>query len=155
MSNIIQALKSEIIRLSRKEAKAAVAPVKKPSIAARKALADLKKRVSALEKATKALTALLSKIPVQKPEPIEGKKARITGKGMRSLRRKLRLTQEEFGKLVGVSSQNVYQWERKNGALRVRDVTRANILSVRDFGAREAKAKLAEMKVVKGKKGKK
>ncbi len=152
MPNIARVFKDEIIRLSRKEAKAAITPVKKPSIAARKALADIKRRVSALEEATKSLSALLSKIKMPAPEPVEGKKARITGKGMRSLRKKLRLTQGEFGKLAGVSSQNVYQWERKDGALRVRAATRANILGIRDFGAREAKAKLAEMSVGKRKK---
>jgi len=41
MPNIAKAFKDEIVRLSRKEAKAAVTPVKKPSLAARKALADL------------------------------------------------------------------------------------------------------------------
>ena len=76
---------------------------------------------------------------------------------MRSLRKKLRLTQEGFGKLVGVSSQNVYQWERKNGAIRVREATKAAILAMRDFGVREAKTKLAGMekgkKAAKGKQG--
>jgi len=149
MPNIARAFRDEVIRLSRKEAKAAFTPVRKPSVAARKALADLKRRVSALEKATKSLAVQLSKLPQPQPEPAEGKKARITGKGMRSLRKKLRLTQGDFGRLVGVSSQNVYQWERKDGALRVRNATRANILSIRDLGAREAKARLAEMKPVK------
>jgi len=80
MPNIAKVFKDEIIRLARKEAKTAITPVRKPSIAARKALAELKRRFSALEKATKSLAAILARIPVQKAVAEEGKKARITGK---------------------------------------------------------------------------
>ena len=48
---------------------------------------------------------------------------RITAKGMRSLRRKLRLTQAEFARLAGVSTPTVWQWEKKTGALKVRGET--------------------------------
>ena len=113
--------------------KVAVTPVRKPAGANRKALADLKRRVATLEKECRRLGGLLAKVPEPQAEPAEGQKARITGKGMRSLRRKLGLTQDEFGKLLGVSVQNVYQWERKNGPIRVRDATRTAILAVRDL----------------------
>ena len=33
-----------------------------------------------------------------------------------------------------ITSQNVYQWERRNGVIRVREATRAAILVVRSFG---------------------
>ena len=46
----------------------------------------------------------------------------------------------------------VYQWEKKNGPLHVRETTRAAILAVRDLGAREAKERLAGL--AGGKKGK-
>jgi DNA-binding transcriptional regulator YiaG len=61
---------------------------------------------------------------------------------MRSLRRKLRLSADFFGKLLNVSGPAVYQWEKRNGPLRVRPTTRAAILSIRNLGTREAKAKL-------------
>ena len=162
MPNFTQSFKQEVIRLSRKEIKAAIGPVKKPSIAAKKAVADLNKRLSLLEKSYAALQKQMAKLEAAAPvvaKSEEGKKARITGKGMRSLRKKLRLTGAEFGKLLGVSTVNVYKWETRNGPIRVREATKAAILSIRDFGSREAKAKLAEMvvvkKAVKGKKGKK
>jgi hypothetical protein len=48
--------------------------------------------------------------------------------------------------------EGVYQWERKPGMLRLRDATKAAVMAVRGLGAREAKARLAEMaKVKKGK----
>ena len=143
MSTFISSFKAEVIRLARKEAKAAVTPIKKPSGSNRKALADLKRRVATLEKECRRLGSLLAKVPQPQSEPTEGQKARITAKGMRSLRRKLGLTGEEFGKLLGVSTVTVYQWEKKNGPLHVREATRAAILAVRGLGSREAKERLA------------
>jgi DNA-binding transcriptional regulator YiaG len=156
MSNIVQVLKAEIIRLAKKEAKAAVAPIRKPSVAVRKAVADLKQRVASLEKENKRIAALLAKIP--QPEPVVapvGPRNWISGKGIRSLRQKLGLSQEAFAKLVGVSVNGVCKWESKPGMLRMQKTTKEAVMAVRGLGAREAKERLAEMaaKVVKVKKG--
>ena len=53
---------------------------------------------------------------------------------------------------MGVSPNAVYQWEHKSGMLRLRSKTRAAVMAVRELGAREAKAKLAEMGKKKDKK---
>ncbi|NLF22493.1 MAG: hypothetical protein GX590_04965, partial [Lentisphaerae bacterium] len=45
----LTALKAEITRLARKEAKKAVEPVRKPVVQTRGAIAELKRRVDALE----------------------------------------------------------------------------------------------------------
>ena len=162
MSTFASSFKAEVIRLARHEAKAAVTPIRKPSVAARKAIADLKRRVAGLERDNKRLTALLAKLP--QPEAVAapvGSRNWISGKGVRSLRQKLGLSQEAFAKLVGVSSQGVYQWESKPGMLRMRDNTRSAVLAARQLGAREAKERMAEMakakptKVKKGGKGRK
>ena len=50
MPNIARVLKEEISRISRKEAKAAVAPIRKPSVRLRKDVADLKRRLALMEK---------------------------------------------------------------------------------------------------------
>lgn len=62
-----------------------------------------------------------------------------------ALRKKLRLSQADFGKLLGTTPHAVYLWEKKLGALNLQDKTKAAILSVRGLGAREAKEKLAEL----------
>jgi hypothetical protein len=64
----------------------------------------------------------------------------------------LRLSQADFGKLLGATPHAVYLWEKKIGALNLRDKTKAAILSIRGLGAKEAKEKLAELgkKVKKG-----
>ena len=109
-------------------------------------MADLKKRVVLLEKENKRLVATMKKHQVespQKPEE-EGKRARLTSKSIRSLRNKLGLSQASFAKLVGVTTHAVYLWENKEGALSLRDKTKAALLSIRGLGAREAKQKLAD-----------
>jgi len=58
----------------------------------------------------------------------------------------LRLSQADFGKLLGTTAHSVYLWEKKDGALSLRDKTKAAILSIRGLGAREARTKLGEAK---------
>jgi DNA-binding transcriptional regulator YiaG len=146
MSNVVKVLKAEIMRISRKEAKGATQGIGKTTTWLRKIVADLKKRVVLLEKENKRLVATMRKYQVeslQKPDE-ETSKARLTSKGIRSLRRKLHLSQLDFGKLLGTTAHSVYLWERKEGALRLRDKTREALLSIRGLSAREARTKLDE-----------
>jgi DNA-binding transcriptional regulator YiaG len=148
MSNVVKILKAEIARISKKEAKSATQAIGKSNTWLRRTVADLKKRVLLLEKENKRLIAALKKFQVAQPEKVEteeGKKARFSSRGIHSLRKKLRLTQADFGKLLGTTPHAVYLWEKKIGALNLRDKTKAAILSVRALGAREAKEELAEL----------
>jgi DNA-binding transcriptional regulator YiaG len=147
MPNVAKVLREEITRLARKEAKAAVAPIRRPSIRLRKDAADLKRRMASLEKETKRLQALLNKMEAAQPAvPDAEKKAWISGKGIKSLRKRLGLSQAELAKLVGVSDNAVYIWESKPGMLKLRPSTKAAVFSIRGIGAREAKKRLEEMK---------
>ena len=157
MSNVVKILKAEIARISKKEAKSATQAIGKSNTWLRKTVADLKKRLVLLEKENKRLGAIVKKYQVAQPEKLEqeeGKKARFTSRGINSLRKKLRLSQADFGKLLGTTPHAVYLWEKKVGALNLRDKTKAAILSVRGLGARDAKQKLKEL-VKQLKKGKK
>jgi DNA-binding transcriptional regulator YiaG len=147
MPNVMKVLRDEITRLARKEVKGSVSRVHKPTVQLKHDVAALKRTVAALVKANNIMQGVLEKIVTSQPAeaPEQAEKARITGKGVRSLRRKLRLSQAEFGRLIGVSSQSVVNMEKKSGPLAVRKVTRAAILGIRGMGAREAKAKLAEI----------
>jgi DNA-binding transcriptional regulator YiaG len=147
MSNVVEVLKAEIARISKKEAKSATQGIGKSNTWLRKVVADLKKRVLLLEKENKRLVATMKKYQVESPEKLdqeEGRKARFTSRGIHSLRNRLRLSQADFGKLLGTTPGAVYLWEKKEGALRLRDKTRAAILSIRGLSAGEAKEKLAE-----------
>ncbi len=150
MSNIITVLKAEISRISRKEAKAAATPLRKTVVATRGTLADLKRRVAALETENKRIAAQLSKLPQPEPKEKPAKaKGWISGKGVHSLRQKLGLSRGAFAQLVGVTPKAVYKWESKAGMLRLRENTRSALLAARQLGAREAKAKLDEMPATK------
>jgi DNA-binding transcriptional regulator YiaG len=148
MSNVVKILKAEIARISKKEAKSATQGIGKSTAWLRKTVADLKKRLVLLEKENKHLVAVMKKFQVAQPEKVdaeEGKKARFSSRGIRALRKKLRLSQADFGKLLGTTPGAVHLWEKKDGALNLRDKTKAAILSVRGLGTREAKEKLAEL----------
>jgi len=148
MSNIVKVLKAEIARISRKEARSATQGIGKSNTWLRKVVADLKKRMLSLEKENERLAATLKKYYVESPQKLdqeESKKARFTSRGIRSLRNKLRLSQADFGKLLGTTSHAVYLWEKKAGVLSLRDKTKAAILSIRGLRAKEAREKLAEL----------
>lgn len=152
MPNVARVLKEEISRISRKETKAAVSVIRKPSVKLRKDVAGLKKQMAALEKECRSLRAVLTRVEDATgiaPVPEKAERVRITAKGMRALRRQLRLSVAEFAKLLGITSQAVYVWEQRQGVLRVRTSTRAAVLAVRGIGAREARKRLAEMKKAK------
>jgi DNA-binding transcriptional regulator YiaG len=147
MSNVVKILKAEIGRISKREAKSATQGIGKSNTWLRKTVADLKKRLVLLERENKRLSAIVKKYQVEsflKTDEEEGKKARFTSRGIRALRKKLRLSQADFGKLVGTTPGAVHLWEKKDGALSLRDKTKAAILAIRGLGAREARKKLAE-----------
>ena len=139
MPNVGQVLKSEISRLSKKEVRAHVGPVQSATRAHRKQLAALKKQVQQLERQIAALRrASAAKVP-----PAEGEvdtKLRFSAKGLRSLRNRLGLSAEEFGLLIEVSGQTVYNWE--NGKTVPRPAQLPGIAALRTVGKKEARTRL-------------
>lgn len=147
MPNIGKVLKEEIVRLAKKQAKAALSPIRQPAAAARHAIASLTRRVTALEKTTGQLRRQLDKAaalaPTATAEPAV--RVRITAKGLRSLRHHLRLTAADLAKLLGVTQYAVYAWEAKQGPVRLRKSTRSALLAIRGIGAREARQRIAAL----------
>ena len=99
MGTFAAAFKSEIVRLSRREVKRAIAPLKSAAGRNRSALAAMKAQLAALKQqaarhATPSVPGVTDK---------ELKKARFSGRLVRTLRTRLGLSQAEFGKLAGVS----------------------------------------------------
>jgi len=58
------------------------------------------------------------------------------------LRRRLDLTQVEFGRLMGVSGQAVLNWERKGSRVRMRSANLAALAGIQKMGKREARRRL-------------
>ena len=137
MPNIMTALKSEISRLARKEAKSVVAPVKKASANYRGLIAGLRKQIDALQNEVAALKRSVPK--AEKALAAAQGRFWITGKGVKTLRKKLGLTQVLFGKLVGVSLPTVGNWEGADGKVDIRrKATVARLQAVRGMGKKQA-----------------
>ncbi|MDZ4197677.1 MAG: helix-turn-helix domain-containing protein, partial [Kiritimatiellia bacterium] len=110
----------------------------------KRAILLLKKRVAQLEKAQRPVVAAFLKASAEKaaePEK-EGDATWFSSKGIVSLRKRLKLSQAKFAKLVGVSSQAVYNWERQKARAKLvlRSKTLEALRRVRDLGTRDAQA---------------
>lgn len=110
MPNIASVLKAEITRIARKELRAEIEGLKKASTAHRSEIATLKKRCQTLEQELRRVGKALPK-----PEPLSvedtDSKLRFSAKGLASQRRRLELSAENLGLLLGTSGQSVYNWE--------------------------------------------
>jgi DNA-binding transcriptional regulator YiaG len=138
MSNVLKELKAEIVRLARKEIKKELTPARKATVTQRGLIADLRRQVNALQKELGALKRVVptqSSAVLSKDEP-EGR-FWITGRGVKALRKRLGLTQKEFGQLAGVSSQAVVKWEANKGKIGLRKSPAAKLQGMRNMGKRE------------------
>ena len=157
MPNIGALLKEEIRRLAKKEARSLMAKIRKDSAKLKRTAAEHKRRLAVLERDNHRLVAEADVRLTQgvKASPEELATARVGAARVRALRKRLRLSQAEFGQLLGVSLSTVFLWESKQGRLNLRDKTKAAIVAARKLSAKEAKRKLELMapKAVAKKKG--
>lgn len=143
MPNIGKMLKDEIARLARRQSAPALHQARQDLVRLRKAQSQLRRQVESLAREVQWLAAQARQAgPVEaRPEDIKGRW--ITARGIRALRRRLGLSQSDFGKLAGVSSLTVALWEKKAGKVEIRrERTMARLQAVRAMGAREARKEL-------------
>ena len=147
MPNIGSVLKEEIVRLSRKESRNQVDPTKKATIRHRHEIAELKRQVAQLARRV----ALLSRTTLGAPAVVssagKARSARFSAKGLRVQRDRLGLSAGDFGRLLGVSAQSIYNWE--HGKARPRAGQLANLAALRAIGKREAQARLDQLGAAK------
>ena len=72
-----------------------------------------------------------------------GKSARFSAKGLRVHRERLGLSADDFGKLLGVSAQSIYNWEQEKA--RPRAELLAKVAALRGIGKRDAKSRLERL----------
>lgn len=143
MANVMKELKAEISRIARSEINAALKPIKSVNANQRKYIADLRRQLNDLEKENKALARKLEKpgAVVPKPEPEEDtRRAWITAAGIRSMRKRLKLSQKAFADLAGVSVPTVAKWEssKSTGKLNIRRKVVFNRLQeIKTMGVRD------------------
>lgn len=144
MPNIGVVLKDEITRLAKKVLKSQVAPLQANSAAHRRHIAAMKRQISALEKEVARLRKGVRPAPAAAAggsEEDSTQPLRFQAKGLRSLRARFGVSAEDFGKLIGVSGQSVYNWEAEKTVPR-----RAQLQSLsrlRSVGKREVAKMLA------------
>ena len=132
-------LKTEITRLSRKEIRAQVEPLRKSSSTYRRDIAELKRQVTLLQRQLGALSRVSAKPQASSAEA----PARFVAKGLRSLRARLGVSAADFGKLAGASGQSIYNWE--NGKAVPRKAQMATLAGLRGFSKKAAQARLLEL----------
>ena len=140
MANFADQLKTEIARLARREIRAELRQIKKSNAQYRSEIAELKRRITGLETALRRAQSAAGDASPAATESSE-EKLRFRATGFATLRKKLGVSAEQMGKLVGVSALTVYHWEK--GQTRPRATQLQAIAAVRKLGKREAARRLA------------
>ena len=140
MPNIATALKSEIARVARKEIKTETEALKSASNRYRSEIAALKRQVVALQNQLKRASAT-SNGPGRSEETTSKVRHRFSAKGLASQRKRLGLSAEALGKLIGVSGLSIYKWE--GGKARPRAQHLPAIAALKTLGRKQAAAVLA------------
>lgn len=143
MPNIATVLKEEILRLSRKETRKQTSVLRKASVQCRRDVAEMKRRIAELQRRISLLEKQARKALSALPADIDTERVRFTAKGLRSHRRRLGFSAADYGRLIGVTDQTVYNWE--HGQARPRQEQLARIASLRHMGKREAHARLEQL----------
>ena len=140
MSDIINSVKEEILRLAGKQAAAQVGKAQQVAAHYRSEAIELRRLVKQQEKEIKYLK---KQVPVEQPEDAQLEGVRFSAKSVKSQRRRLGLSCEQYGRLIGVSTLTIQNWE--SGKSRPRRQQLLVLVAVRNIGKRAALAKLAEL----------
>ena len=147
MVNLAVAIKETVHRLAKREIKAETAKTKQAVAQYRRDIARLKRQVKAQQKNTAFLLAQEEKrLGQQAPTESPSEGVRFSARSVRAQRKRLKLSAEQYAKLIGVSPLTVYHWE--HGKSRPRQAQLLALVAARKLGRREATAKL---EVLKGK----
>ena len=152
MPNIGSVLKEEIVRLSRRESRSQFDPTRKATIRHRREIAALKRGIVQLERQVALLSRKVLAAAVT-PADTGGKSARFSAKRLRAHRDRLGLSADDFGKLLGVSAQSIYNWEQEKA--RPRAELLAKVAALRGIGKRDAKSRLERLGAAKTKRRRK
>ena len=139
MPNFAQSIKNEITRLARKEIRSQTLALRKSSAQHRKEIAELKRQAAELKTEVKRLEKLCSGISPQKSQD-ETVTHRFSAKNVIAQLKRLGISANDFGKLVGVSAVTIYSWEQGRSRPRTAQIRALGL--VRTFGKTEARTRL-------------
>jgi DNA-binding XRE family transcriptional regulator len=149
MPNIGTVLKKEISRLSRREVRRHVETTRKATAQHRRHIAELKRQVANLERQVSLLERRVLSVPQAGPAGPTAPRVRFVAKGLRSQRERLGLSAADYGRLVGVSAQSIYNWERE--LAKPREAQLATLATLRRIGRRQAQSHLDQLGAKGGK----
>ena len=139
MPNIVDLVKTQILRLARKEAEAEIAKSRKATAKYRREVAQLKRALHQKEREL-AHFRKRQQVPTEEDASIG---LRYSARSVRSQRARLGLSAKDYGKLVGVTPLTILSWEQ--GRSRPRKAQFARLVAVRGIGKEKALTNLTEL----------
>ena len=136
-------IKSEIVRLAKREMRKTSVPLRRNLRLLKKTVSQIRRAVLALERSTAYQQKELKKrkIPLG-ATPEEVKKSRFSPRLVQSLRKKLGISQKELAILAGVTVGAAHLWEK--GKFKPKDEKKAVMVGLRKLGRRDVKKLLEE-----------
>ncbi len=143
MPNIAAILKQEIRRVARKEVRSLTQSLHKASAQFRRDIAELKRRTAQAQAELSRLERL-SGASVASNGTDEGVgKIRFTARGVKAQRKRLAVSAEQYGNLIGVTAHTVYSWE--HGTSKPRRAQLTALSALRGLGRRDIKQRLGKL----------
>jgi len=147
MAAFAKSLNDVVAKLARKQTRALVAPVAAGNQRLRAEVRGLKQRIEQLERATKVLSKDRPASEQVRAANGSSKAFRFRAQGVRAHRDRLGLSAEDFGRLLSVSGQAIYNWEK--GTSRPRPDVMQKFAALRSVGKREAQRMLKAQRPTK------
>jgi DNA-binding transcriptional regulator YiaG len=138
MATLAAALKSEVRRVAAGEVRKALRPLRKllrQVKALKRAAGDHRRN---LANVAGRLDRLKARVASRRGSG-RGKGPRVSAESIRSFRSRVRMTREQFARLLGVSPGSIFGWE--TGRTTPRGKSAARFIEVRKMGVRKAKAR--------------
>ncbi len=151
MSTLAQTIKDEIRRISRREIGLALSKFRRDHIALKKRLAEQKYKISAIENENKEISKKLAAFGQDQraeahSEP-EAEQVPVYARGIKSLRRRLGLSQIALARLVGMNRISISHWEKKSGKITIiKPEVRKMLTELKGMKKAEVGARLGTLK---------
>jgi len=141
MAKIEGVIKSEIVRLAKREIRTVFIPLRSEVRKIRSKVSALSKGVTSINRLAKGLHLEEAK-PKLEATPEEVKVARLTPERIRGLRKKLGISQRELGILTGVTIGAAASWE--SGKFKPKGEKKAALVALCKLRKRDVKKMLAQ-----------
>src|SRR5262245_20025021 len=135
-------MKEAIARGARKQIRLVATPLRREVVRLKRKIGELQGALGALRHSAAGWERMMeSAPPVPQPSADVVRGSRLSPRLIRSLRKRLALSQTALARLVGVTSAAVAHWE--GGAAAPRGANRATLIGLRRVGRRQVKDLLA------------